>query len=135
MLIPNGAWPPAASVLLCMVAGPDRIGGDAGQHTPEAHGGPLQPSHSWVCESQRHSGCALSSRERKHELAEEYLAKTNITQGVFLILVGRAQAPVWDVSATSHRTQEADALCEPLLVPYPRSEWGQHRQLFFRTWP
>jgi hypothetical protein len=32
--------------------------------------------------------------ERKHELAEEYLAKTNMTQGVFLILVGRAQAPV-----------------------------------------
>src|SRR5260370_42573196 len=36
--------------------------------------------------------------ERKHDLAEEYLAKTKITQGLFLILVGRAQAPVWDVS-------------------------------------
>jgi len=40
--------------------------------------------------------------ERKHELAEEYLAKAKITQGVFLILVGRAQAPVWDVSANHH---------------------------------
>ena len=40
--------------------------------------------------------------ERKHELAEEYLAKTDITQGLFLILVGRAQAPVWDVSANHH---------------------------------
>jgi hypothetical protein len=40
--------------------------------------------------------------ERKHELAEEYLAKTQITQGLFLILVGRAQAPVWDVSANHH---------------------------------
>jgi hypothetical protein len=40
--------------------------------------------------------------ERKHELAEEYLAKTHLTQGVFLILVGRAQAPVWDISATHH---------------------------------
>jgi hypothetical protein len=40
--------------------------------------------------------------ERKHELAEEYLAKTKITQGLFLILVGRAQAPVWDVSANHH---------------------------------
>src|ERR1700694_5745160 len=39
---------------------------------------------------------------RKHELAEEYLAKTKITQGLFLILVGRAQAPVWDVSANHH---------------------------------
>src|SRR3984893_12538582 len=43
-----------------------------------------------------------SAGERKHELAEEYLAMTNITQGVFLILVGRAQAPVWDVSANHH---------------------------------
>jgi hypothetical protein len=30
------------------------------------------------------------SGERKHELAEEFLAKTKITQGLFLILVGRA---------------------------------------------
>jgi hypothetical protein len=28
--------------------------------------------------------------ERKYELAKEYLTKTNITQGVFLILAGRA---------------------------------------------
>ena len=40
--------------------------------------------------------------QRKHELAEEYLAKTTITQGLFLVLVGRAQAPVWDVSAKHH---------------------------------
>ncbi len=40
--------------------------------------------------------------ERKHDLAEEYLAKTKITRGLFLILVGRAQAPVWDVSANHH---------------------------------
>ena len=40
--------------------------------------------------------------ERKHDLAEEYLAKTKITQGLFLILVGRAQAPVWDVSGKHH---------------------------------
>jgi hypothetical protein len=40
--------------------------------------------------------------ERKHELAEEYLEKTTITQGLFLILVGRAQAPVWDVSVNHH---------------------------------
>lgn len=40
--------------------------------------------------------------ERKHELAEEHLATTKITEGVFLILVGRAQAPVWDVSGTHH---------------------------------
>src|SRR6267154_2784487 len=37
--------------------------------------------------------------QRKHDLAEEYLAKTRVTQGLFLVLVGRAQAPVWDVGA------------------------------------
>ncbi len=36
--------------------------------------------------------------ERKHHIAEEYLAKTKVSQGLFLVLVGRAQAPVWDVS-------------------------------------
>jgi hypothetical protein len=43
-----------------------------------------------------------SAGERKHELAEEYLAKTTVTQGLFLILVGRAQAPLWDVSGKHH---------------------------------
>ena len=43
-----------------------------------------------------------SAGQRKHELAEEYLAKTTVTQGLFLVLVGRAQAPVWDVSAKHH---------------------------------
>ena len=40
--------------------------------------------------------------EHKHELAEEYLAKTGVTHGLFLILVGRAQAPIWDVSRKHH---------------------------------
>ena len=40
--------------------------------------------------------------ERKHEIAEEYLTTTKVTRGLFLILVGRAQAPVWDVSANHH---------------------------------
>jgi hypothetical protein len=40
--------------------------------------------------------------QRKHDLAEEYLAKTTVTQGLFLVLVGRAQAPVWDVNAQHH---------------------------------
>ena len=43
-----------------------------------------------------------SAGQRKHELAEEYLAKTRVTQGLFLVLVGRAQAPVWDVGAKHH---------------------------------
>jgi hypothetical protein len=40
--------------------------------------------------------------ERKHDLAEEYLAKTKIKQGLFLVLIGRAQAPVWDVTPNHH---------------------------------
>jgi hypothetical protein len=40
--------------------------------------------------------------KRKHELAEDHLATTKVTKGVFLILVGRAQAPIWDVSGNHH---------------------------------
>jgi len=40
--------------------------------------------------------------DRKHDIAEQYLVKTKVTQGLFLILVGRAQAPVWDVSPNHH---------------------------------
>jgi len=40
--------------------------------------------------------------DRKHDIAEQYLAKTKVTQGLFLVLVGRAQAPVWDVSPNHH---------------------------------
>src|SRR5207249_10807169 len=43
-----------------------------------------------------------SGAERKDDIAEEYLAKTKVTRGLFLVLVGRAQAPVWDVSANHH---------------------------------
>lgn len=35
--------------------------------------------------------------ERKHRIAEEYLATHTVTTGVFLILVARAPATVWDV--------------------------------------
>jgi hypothetical protein len=40
--------------------------------------------------------------DRKHDIAEEYLVKTKVTRGLFLILVGRAQAPVWDAAANHH---------------------------------
>ena len=43
-----------------------------------------------------------SRGERKHDIAEEYLAKTTVTHGLFVVLVGRAPAPVWDVSAKRH---------------------------------
>jgi hypothetical protein len=46
--------------------------------------------------------------ERKHDLAEQYLATHPGTQGVFLILVSRAVAPVWEVkrSAVSGTLQD-----------------------------
>jgi len=39
---------------------------------------------------------------RKHEIAEAHLKNTKVARGVFLILVGRAQAPVWDVRPKHH---------------------------------
>src|ERR1700751_4191327 len=57
--------------------------------------------------------------QRKHDLAEEYLAKTRITEGLFLVLVGRAPAPVWDVSAKQpHRKKKTDALRQPLFLSH-----------------
>lgn len=42
------------------------------------------------------------SGERKHELAEQSLPKDPNFVGVFLILVGRAPAPVWDVARSKN---------------------------------
>ena len=39
--------------------------------------------------------------ERKHQIAEEYLATHRVDRGVFLILVARAIAPVWEVTRSS----------------------------------
>ena len=39
--------------------------------------------------------------ERKHQIAEEYLATHPVDRGVFLILVARAIAPVWEVTRSS----------------------------------
>lgn len=36
--------------------------------------------------------------ERNHEIAEDYLATHSVGRGVFLVLVARAVAPVWQVS-------------------------------------
>jgi hypothetical protein len=47
--------------------------------------------------------------QRKHELAEEYLAKTTVTHGLFLVLVGRAPALVWTVGAHHHIERKTPA--------------------------
>ena len=41
--------------------------------------------------------------ERKHEIAEEYLATHAVRRGLFLILVAKAPAPVWDVQRSPGR--------------------------------
>jgi hypothetical protein len=41
--------------------------------------------------------------ERKHDVAEEYLADHAIKRGLFLILVARAIAPVWEVRRSGKR--------------------------------
>jgi hypothetical protein len=66
-----------------------------------------------------------SRGERKHEIGEEYLTKTTVTQGLFLILVGRAPAPVWDISAKRHIERKKPA---PYVNHYSfhilDPEWG-----------
>jgi hypothetical protein len=39
--------------------------------------------------------------ERKHQIAEEYLAEHTVDRGVFLILVARAIAPVWEATRST----------------------------------
>ena len=39
--------------------------------------------------------------ERKHEIAEEYLATHAVQRGLFLILVAKAPAPVWEVQRSA----------------------------------
>ncbi len=39
--------------------------------------------------------------ERKHEIAEEYLSTHEVKTGLFMILVSRAPAPVWEADAKS----------------------------------
>ena len=41
------------------------------------------------------------SGDRKHDIAEDYLTEHAVGRGLFMILVGRAVAPVWDVQRTS----------------------------------
>ncbi len=40
--------------------------------------------------------------ERKHEIAEAYLSRHTGKPGLFLILVSKAQAPVWEISGKCH---------------------------------
>ena len=63
--------------------------------------------------------------QRKHILAEEYLAKTTVTHGLFLVLVGKAPTLVWTVGANRHLDRKTPA---PYVNHYSfhilDPEWG-----------
>jgi hypothetical protein len=65
--------------------------------------------------------------ERKHNVAEEHLKTTRVKQGLFLVLVGRAQARVLGCGKErSHRAEETDAVRKPLLLSHPGPGLGAH---------
>jgi hypothetical protein len=61
------------------------------------------------------------AEDRKHRIAEGYLREHAVGVGVFLILVSRAPATVWEVSRSGAgvigKPGEGQAVRQPLLVP------------------
>jgi hypothetical protein len=47
--------------------------------------------------------------EPKHEIGEEFLRNTTVQEGLFLILVSRAPAPVWDIHPNRRITRKKPA--------------------------
>ena len=66
--------------------------------------------------------------DRKHAIAEEYLASHPAAQGLFLILVARAIAPVWDVERSTRGQVTHLAAKKPYVNHYSfhilDPEWG-----------
>jgi hypothetical protein len=66
--------------------------------------------------------------ERKHQLAEEYLASHSVGPGVFLILVARASASVWEVTRSRSgvivNLAKKMAFARPLFLPHHGSGVG-----------
>lgn len=67
-------------------------------------------------------------RERKHRIAEEYLASHPVKRGLFLILVGRAMASVWDVQHSARGVVKNLEKKRPYINHYSfhilDPEWG-----------
>lgn len=66
--------------------------------------------------------------QRKHEIAEEYLASHTVERGVFLVLVARAVAPVWEVtrspSGTIRNLAKKKAFVNHYSFHLMDPEWG-----------
>ena len=64
--------------------------------------------------------------EHKFEIADEYLAKTDVREGVFLIIEGRAQAPVFDVLNSGHiRIKQPYPYVNHFSFHILDPDWGQ----------
>lgn len=85
-----------------------RLHGDSDEELDNAHLMRLAGRFSRrVRASAKAKGIAVidcKSGERKHRIAEEYLATHQVGTGVFLILVARAPATVWEVERTGRGT-------------------------------
>jgi hypothetical protein len=68
------------------------------------------------------------SGEQKHQIAEEYLATHAVKRGLFLILVARAIAPVWDVKRSARgvvrNLEQKKAYINHYSFHIWDSEWG-----------
>jgi hypothetical protein len=66
--------------------------------------------------------------ERKHRIAEEYLAAHSVKRGLFLILVGRAMASVWEVQRSAQGLVQNLKKKRPYINHYSfhimDPEWG-----------
>ena len=74
-----------------------------------AHGRPILPSSTSVGCSKRHPHTRLRVGEPKHEIGEEFLRNTTVQEGLFLILVSRAPAPIWDIHPNRRITRKKPA--------------------------
>ena len=75
--------------------------------------------------------------ERKHLIAEEYLATHSVGVGVFLVLVARAPATVWKVTKSRSgvivNLEKKTRVRQPLLVPHPRPGLGSRHDQDVRS--
>jgi len=101
------------------------VGGASRQRPPDADGGPLQPSPASFRPGQGIPLIDCKVGERKHEISEQYLARHSGKPGLFLILVSKAQAPVWEASGKHHLESKKP---RPYVNHYSfhiwDSEWG-----------
>jgi hypothetical protein len=63
--------------------------------------------------------------ERKHAIAEEYLARHPGKPGLFLILMGKAPAPVWETTGQHHlEGKKPRPYVNHYSFPLGDPEWG-----------